>query len=104
MTELSFPSDVSSVVMHHLRRSEQKEVVERAVRRWVRRREVRHTSHHEWPSLRRRVVRAVGTEGFSSLMDSPSVRKEWRREPESWKEEKDIRSILEEKESGLFWW
>lgn len=104
MSKKGFPDDVASVVMEHLRRSEQQEVVEKAVRRWVRSKEVRHAFHPEWPSLRKRIVLAVGVEGFSSLMESACVRKEWRREPESWKSEVDIRSILKEKEEGLFWW
>lgn len=62
----------------------------------VRRRMFVHTCCDVWKSVRKRVLEAVGCEGFAKLQENALVRREWREEISSWTDNTplSIRTIL----------
>tara|TARA_B100000683_G_C12504140_1_gene558534 strand:- start:3620 stop:3955 length:336 start_codon:yes stop_codon:yes gene_type:complete len=66
---------------------------------------MRHTTSVEWPCLRSRLAEALSLDDLQRLVRSEHVRREWRREMDSWVSHTDgetMRDIAREVASGLW--
>ena len=70
------PYDCAELIIHHGSAC--------SIQKAARRRAMRHTSHEEWPKLRRELLKHMEPFDFDSLMRCEWCRSEWRTEPASW--------------------
>lgn len=85
------PDDLATLVMQHWAAS----VLQTA---WLRYVHFAHARSPVWPEVRRRLSHL-----WPVLITFPKVRREWRREPESWMLADDLASVAHEARESFLW-